>query len=239
MTGTQVSSRPLVFQFWHSDPPVDVARCIASWRDDERFEHRLYNDKTARNIVAATGEPEIVAAFDQSAVPAMRSDIFRYCALYLHGGIYADVRLTAGDKLMQLYESCGRGLLFTRVRPFPKGTVNITNSFMIMKEQKSLLMLNLLKSAAYNATRKTSNNVWQVTGPYIPSYLWELCQWNNMDLFKDVTLMAEAELRSYIQFCDVAYRREGKNWWAIQRTRSIFHDDAERLTLTLIEPNYP
>jgi mannosyltransferase OCH1-like enzyme len=233
------SSRPVIFQFWHSEPPTDVARFIASWRDDRRFEHRLYNDETARDLIAKMHDQEILDAFDQSAVPAMRSDIFRYCALYLHGGIYVDVALTPCGDVLQLYDTCDRGVLLTRVRRFPEGAVNIANGFMIMKNPRAALMLNLLKSAAFNVTRKTSNNVWQVTGPYIATYLWELCRWNKMDLFENVTLMPEAELRRYVQFCDVAYRREGNAWSEIQRSRSIFHETLERPTLTFIQSELP
>jgi mannosyltransferase OCH1-like enzyme len=181
------------------------------------------------------GEQELVDAFDQSALPAMRSDLFRYCALYLYGGIYVDVALISCGDVMELYDSCSKGLLLARERPFPTGTRNIANGFMIMKQSHTSLMLNLLRGAAFNATRKSSNNVWQVTGPYIATYLWQLCEWNNLDLFKDVTLMREVSLRKYVEFCEVAYRNEGMSWLNIQRNRSIFYEAAP--TLTLIQPD--
>ena len=230
------SQRPTIFQFWHSAPPADVGRYVGMWQDDQRFEHRLYDDQMARELIVSTGDLEVVDAFDQSHVPAMRSDIFRYCVLYLFGGIYVDVALTPCGDLMELYNRCNAGLLLTRVRRFPSGTLNIANGFMIMKNPRTRLMYNLLKAATFNVTRKTSNNVWQVTGPYILTYLWELSQWNGIDLFKDIGLIPELELRKYIRFCDAAYRGQGMSWSDIQRSRSIFRETMERPSLTLVQP---
>ncbi|SOB78084.1 Glycosyltransferase sugar-binding region containing DXD motif-containing protein [Marinobacter sp. LV10R510-11A] len=84
----------IIVQFWDEyDIPKDVQGCIDSWRvlEYKGFEHRLFNNSTARQFIKDNLHKENVKAFDRCYHPAMKSDYFRLCFIYCNGGFYVDV----------------------------------------------------------------------------------------------------------------------------------------------------
>jgi hypothetical protein len=107
---------PVVVQFWHDRNriPSDVLRCISSWTALQAagFEHQLFDDTSARALVAALG-PRFRSAFEACGHPAMRSDYFRLCYLLVRGGIYIDAddvynggELDVADRRLQVQPLC-------------------------------------------------------------------------------------------------------------------------------------
>ncbi len=83
---------PVIAQFWDSETvPDDVAAAIATWRDRNRgFEHRLFNEATARAFIERTHGERAAVAFDRCHHPAMKADFFRVAYLASEGGLYID-----------------------------------------------------------------------------------------------------------------------------------------------------
>lgn len=74
----------------------NFSRLTESWKQ-EGWEYRFYNDDDARNFLQTHFPIEVLEAFDILIPGAFKADLFRYCVLFIHGGIYADadVLLTA------------------------------------------------------------------------------------------------------------------------------------------------
>jgi mannosyltransferase OCH1-like enzyme len=85
-----------IVQFWDKAVlPEDIAPLVDLWKHrNPDFEHHLFNDATARTYIAEHFPTSYLAAFDMCAIPAMRSDFFRYAYLYKEGGIYVDAAVT-------------------------------------------------------------------------------------------------------------------------------------------------
>lgn len=84
----------IIVQFWdENDIPEDVQECIESWQSlkSKGFEHRLFNNGSARKFITDNLQEENVKAFDRCYHPAMKSDYFRLCFIYCNGGFYVDV----------------------------------------------------------------------------------------------------------------------------------------------------
>ena len=83
-----------------------------SW-EDLGFQLQLSDDARCRDDVASlsrfTDDPDYLAVYDALETGVQRSDMWRYTALYLHGGVYADVDVVAkppmADLLNSLYAS--------------------------------------------------------------------------------------------------------------------------------------
>eukprot|EP01065_Artemidia_motanka_P016984 TRINITY_DN20545_c0_g1_i1.p1 TRINITY_DN20545_c0_g1~~TRINITY_DN20545_c0_g1_i1.p1 ORF type:complete len:592 (+),score=173.40 TRINITY_DN20545_c0_g1_i1:53-1828(+) len=70
--------------------PPDAARYAAGWRDaTPGWEHYLYAGEDGAETCAAAGCGEAWAKL--SRVGVMKADLWRYAALWLSGGVYADV----------------------------------------------------------------------------------------------------------------------------------------------------
>jgi hypothetical protein len=91
--GTKTPKR--IVQFWDdaSCLPTDVKTCIESWRplEDVGFDHILFNSDEARRFIERELGPRHEEAYNKCYHPAMQSDYFRLCYIYLEGGCYVDV----------------------------------------------------------------------------------------------------------------------------------------------------
>jgi hypothetical protein len=72
--------------------PQAMARASASWRThNPEYEYRIYDDEECREFLAEHFGSEGLRAFDSIKQGAFKADFWRYCALFVHGGVYADI----------------------------------------------------------------------------------------------------------------------------------------------------
>lgn len=83
---------PRIAKFWDAGPPPpDVETLVASWpRHNPGFELLRFDDASARDVIRALGDRDLLQGFDRAENPAQKSDIFRLAWLYAEGGWYSD-----------------------------------------------------------------------------------------------------------------------------------------------------
>jgi len=85
----------VIVQFWDKVDalPPDVSKCINTWkeREVEGFQHLLFDEIRAIEFISSELGSEYVDAFNACYHPAMKSDYFRLCYIYVNGGMYVDV----------------------------------------------------------------------------------------------------------------------------------------------------
>ena len=166
------ADKPQIVQYWHTSPPPEVSELMETWRlsSAEGFDYLLFDDETALEFIREHFDTRTVAAYMACAVPAMKADFFRICALLVRPGLYADadMRRTGKGKrpfflrdtstpLMPFYDRLERGVLFKRES-------RIANSFIIIKKREDPLLKAILANAIDNIEKRISNNVYLVTG---------------------------------------------------------------------------
>lgn len=60
-------------------------------KQNPNFKLEYYSDKEAKNFIKKNFNKEVVWAFDKLKPGAYKADLFRYCILYIKGGIYSDL----------------------------------------------------------------------------------------------------------------------------------------------------
>ena len=55
------------------------------------WDYRFYVDEDASTFIAENFPPEVHEAYESLIPGAFKADLFRYCVLYIHGGVYADI----------------------------------------------------------------------------------------------------------------------------------------------------
>lgn len=70
-----------------------------SWKQQYGWEYRFYNDDEAAEFISTHFPPEVRQAYDDLLPGAFKADLFRYCALFVYGGVYADVDVMLTSKL--------------------------------------------------------------------------------------------------------------------------------------------
>jgi hypothetical protein len=85
---------PNIFQFWHSpELPSHMKRIIELTKEQNpEFSYHLFNLESADAFIAANFREDVVRAFRCLVPFAYKCDLFRYCVVFVRGGIYLDIK---------------------------------------------------------------------------------------------------------------------------------------------------
>lgn len=222
--------RPLVVQFWHDSPPPQIEELMSTWGQSaaEGFEYRKFDTDSAARFIRDHYDRRTERAFLSCAVPAMKADLFRICALLVRPGIYvdADTRRSGANctyrprdeesaPLLPLYLRLERGVLFQR-------DARIANGFMIVKQPRDPLLAAILAKAIQNIEERISNNVYIVTGPGIATK-WFSELGKDHEYFRGFEFWTQSDLQPYMRLVgNLAYKKTDDHWVNAQKIRSIF-----------------
>jgi mannosyltransferase OCH1-like enzyme len=94
-----------VFQTWESRKfPKDMyTTMIENQRKNPCFEFYLFDDVESREFIEHYFELEVLKAYDSLVPGTYKADLFRYCVLYIHGGIYLDAKFKILRDLKQIF----------------------------------------------------------------------------------------------------------------------------------------
>jgi len=56
------------------------------------YKHIIYDDEQCEKFISIHFNPKVLQTFRLLKVGAHKADLFRYCILYIHGGIYLDIK---------------------------------------------------------------------------------------------------------------------------------------------------
>lgn len=102
---------PLVlYQSWIDDdlPPKMRENVEAVLRENPEFDYVMYNDADCREFLQAHFGRGAVLVFDLLKPGAYKSDFWRYCALYINGGVYMDIKCRPQRKLLDIIGAAGQ-----------------------------------------------------------------------------------------------------------------------------------
>ena len=72
-------------------PPIARANRIRMQRDNPEWSFHLVNDTMASAFIHSEFSPTVANAYDSLRYGVAKADFWRYCVLYVHGGVYVDV----------------------------------------------------------------------------------------------------------------------------------------------------
>lgn len=74
------------------DLPNKARECQQTWLDHfSDFEYTLTDDGDIAQLIASHFDAATNAAFRTLPLGVMKADLWRYCVLYVHGGVYSDI----------------------------------------------------------------------------------------------------------------------------------------------------
>lgn len=69
-----------------------IKRAIESWKIlNKDYKYMFFDDTECRQFIKENFNSDVTKAFDCLIPGAFKADLFRYCFLYIHGGVYSDV----------------------------------------------------------------------------------------------------------------------------------------------------
>lgn len=83
-----------LFQTWYTlELPLHMKKNIELLKkQNPEFKYELYDDAMCREFIKDNFDKDVVYAFDKLKPGAFKADLWRYCILYIKGGIYLDIK---------------------------------------------------------------------------------------------------------------------------------------------------
>jgi glycosyl transferase-like sugar-binding protein len=95
--------RTIMQTFKRREVPAGLFRACASWSElNPDYEYRFYDDDACRAFIKDHFGEKTLACYEAIQNGAFRADLWRYCALYVHGGVYADADTVCRRPLSKL-----------------------------------------------------------------------------------------------------------------------------------------
>lgn len=156
-----------IFQTWNTlTIPPKMQQSVNKLKfDHPEFAYYLYDDAMCRAFIKTHFDKKVVDAFDTLRPGAYKADLWRYCILYIKGGIYLDIKYecVAGFSLNQLLDR----EYFVLDRPgwWKKGEIGIYNGVMVCVANNPILRLAIDKIVENVENREYGMNILYPTGP--------------------------------------------------------------------------
>jgi len=133
-----------IFQTWHtSNLPKQMKEAVNKLKkNNPEFEYIFHDDNQCREFIANHFPDMVLYAFDNLVPGSYKADIWRYCILYIYGGIYIDIKFEPVNdfKLFSLVDK--EYFVLDRYLDMIKydfNKIGIYNGLMIMKSKNEIL----------------------------------------------------------------------------------------------------
>lgn len=133
----------VIYQTWSSKTlPTNMRKCVEKIKDQNpNYSHYIYDDNECREFIKEHFNDNVVTAFDKLIPGAYKADLWRYCILYINGGIYLDIKYQPANGFSFNYLNPNKEY-FVLERPgfWEKNHYGIYNALMICKPKNENLL---------------------------------------------------------------------------------------------------
>ena len=136
---------------------VAVRARIQSLNPD--YEMKLYDDADIDRFMKDNFDEHVYKCFASLRVGAARADLWRYCVLYKHGGVYLDIDAGINSSLDSLIRPVDKYILSR------EGNPNIFLQWMLISAPGHPILGKAIDLCVRNISRRNTNNIIMLTGP--------------------------------------------------------------------------
>jgi len=157
-----------IWQTWETEdlPPKMKETVETLKKENPEFKYNFHDSKGRRNFIENNFPKEILEAYDALIPGAYKADLWRYCVLYIHGGIYLDIKFRFINDF-RLISLVNKEIVITdgEIKRDTESYLSVCNGLLVSRKNNPLL-LNAIIKIVYNITTKyMGNNPWEPTGP--------------------------------------------------------------------------
>ena len=167
-----------IFTCWHTkDMPPKMKENINKIKDENpEFNFYCFDNNECRDIIKKYFIKDVVNAYDALIPEAYKSDLWRYCILYLYGGIYQDIKFESINGFK--YKDITDKEYFVQDRE----DFGIYNALLICKKNNKILeksikqIINNVKNKYYGI------NALSPTGPTLVRRFFNQDEFDNLEM---------------------------------------------------------
>jgi mannosyltransferase OCH1-like enzyme len=178
-----------LFQTWHSkDLPPKMQETVETLKkQNPELEYFLFDENECINFITTHFDEEVVDAYNKLIPAAYKADLWRYCVMYIHGGVYLDIKYQCVDGF-KFIDIMDREHFVLDTDSGKSGIYGIYNALIISKPGNPIF-LDCIK----NIVRNTQTNYYGFntscpTGPVLLGKLYFGNIEDNMHMFDNMDL---------------------------------------------------
>ena len=169
-----------VYTCWHTKdlPPLMKKNYEKLISDNPEMKFHLFDENDCQEFINSCFGVDVLNAYNSLVPCSYKSDLWRYCVLFINGGIYMDIKFECFNnfKLVSLTESEH----FVRDRDPPGGTL----TGLIITKPGNLILLNCIRQIVSNVKNKYYGiDALSPTGPGLLGMYFTKFQKKNMKLY--------------------------------------------------------
>ena len=181
-----------LYTCWHTKelPPLMRKNYNLLVENNPEFTHYLYDENDCREFIKNNFPIDVYNSYNKLIPCAYKADLWRYCVLYINGGIYIDIKYnsTNGFKFIALTEK------EHFVRDIQEKSVY---NALIVTLPKNEILLKCINQIVENVkNRYYGENPLYITGPALLGRFFENEEINNMELYHQYSVI-ENKLNEY------------------------------------------
>ena len=196
---------------WHTKklPPLMDDNYNRLIKQNPEFNFNLFDENDCREFIKDNFVDNVLNAYDKLLPCAYKADLWRYCVLYINGGIYMDIKYSCTNnfKLIALTEK----EYFVRDRPIH----TIYNALIVVKPQNPIMLNCIYKIVENIRIKYYGSSCLSPTGPGLLGSFFSLEEINNMEIFFTNTLLENNINEDYMVYKNIiilkyynGYRKE-------------------------------
>jgi len=172
-----------IYTCWHSKdlPPLMKKNMDNLKKMNPEFKLYVYDEITCIKFLSKNFDKDVLDAYNSLRPCSYKSDLWRYCNIYIKGGIYIDIkyRCVNNFKLIALTEK----EYFVRDR----GNYGVYTALIVSKPKNEILW-NCIQKIVENVKNKYyGSNALDPTGPGLLGSFFSKKDMNNMELYFENT----------------------------------------------------
>jgi len=165
-----------LYTCWHTKelPPYVKKQYEETILLNPEFQHYLYDEEECRNFIKNHFDHEVLNAFDSLIPCSYKSDLWRYCILYVNGGIYYDIKFNCCNDFA--FISLTENELFVKdiVKP------NILTGLIVSKPKNEILLKCIHRIVENVKHKYYGENPLYPTGPGLLGKYFTEKQYNDL-----------------------------------------------------------
>lgn len=156
----------ILHEFWHSSRmPYHMSNVVKRHAEmNPEFDVYVYSEKEAVSFMKEHFDKDVLDAYYSFKPSAYRSDLFRYCVLYIKGGVYIDTKMDFVVPFKELIKDSTPIILRTEVKWCGDGRGVATN-FIVTPPKWDMLRMIIDEIVKAHKAKQYKENELDVTGP--------------------------------------------------------------------------
>lgn len=193
-----------IYQTWNTNACSPyILECINNIKlSNPQFEYFLFGDTECREFIKTHFNQTVLDAYDCLIPTAYKADLWRYCVLYINGGIYLDIKYTLINNFNFMH------LIYDEHWVLDVDCIGAYNALMVCKP-KNLILLSCISKIVENVKNKYYGiNSLDPTGPRLLGKFFKIEDKAKFDMSHHIDLDKlynddEYKNKKYISFNNV------------------------------------